>query len=278
MEKVTEEVIGAETEGTKEAHVEEVVVDEGTKTTEEETPNVEPKITQERTQEQVDEIIQRRLDRENKKHEREIRKYKSIIDTLSIGTGTQDLDEINQALIQSYEEQGVNVPQNQRSEREETILAKADAQEIIELGKEEMEAEANRLASIPYTNRTTREKAIFNELGAELTKLKALEELEDKGIKTDILEDKDFKEFAKDYNPNVSVLKIYEIYEKTKGNAAPTTPKPMGSVKDTAKSNEIKEYYTQEEIKQFTKEELMANPKLMDAVENSLIAFSKGRK
>ena len=278
MEKVTEEVIGAETEGTKEAHVEEVVVDEGTKTTEEETPNVEPKITQERTQEQVDEIIQRRLDRENKKHEREIRKYKSIIDTLSIGTGTQDLDEINQALIQSYEEQGVNVPQNQRSEREETILAKADAQEIIELGKEEMEAEANRLASIPYTNRTTREKAIFNELGAELTKLKALEELEDKGIKTDILEDKDFKEFAKDYNPNVSVLKIYEIYEKTKGNAAPTTPKPMGSVKDTAKSNEIKEYYTQEEIKKFTKEELMANPKLMDAVENSLIAFSKGRK
>lgn len=260
---ITEEVISTETEGTK---VDVAPVEE---TTLEEKPL---EVTERRyTQAELDEIVKNRLVRETKKHERIIEtKYKPIIDTLSYGTGTNDLDEIKQALIQSYEEQGVAIPKGQLSEKDEEILAKAYANEIISIGKEDMEYEANRIASIPYPERTPREKIIFNELGSELTKLKAIEELESKGVKTDILQDTSFKAFASKFNPSTSIAEIYEMYEKTKVAVEPTIPKPMGSVKDTAKSNEIKEYYTQEEIRQFSQKDLMTNPKLMEAVENSL--------
>lgn len=45
--------------------------------------------------------------------------------------------------------------------------------------------------------------------------------------------------------------------------------KVLGSVRDTASTNDIKEFYTPEEVKKFTEEDLN-NPKLMKAIEYSM--------
>lgn len=45
--------------------------------------------------------------------------------------------------------------------------------------------------------------------------------------------------------------------------------KVLGSARDTASTNDIKEFYTPEEVKKFTEEDLN-NPKLMKAIEYSM--------
>jgi hypothetical protein len=82
------------------------------------------------------------------------------------------------------------------------------------------------------------------------------------------LEDKEFIEFAKDLNQNLSIKDQYEKYLKYRPK-----PKvePMGSMKGTTeKSNEVKDFYTREEAMQFTKEDFDKNPKLYEAVEKSM--------
>ena len=155
------------------------------------------------------------------------------------------------------------------------VLAKADASDIIKLGKTEMEAEANRIASIPEKERSLRDKTIFNDVCRELIKMKDVDNLKAKGYDTKILEDKDFSSFRNQFNFNTEVSKIYEMYQKVNGSK-PTQPKSPGSAKTTNSSNEIKDYYTPEEVRNFTEEDL-ENPKLMAVVEKSMQLWGKNK-
>ena len=105
--------------------------------------------------------------------------------------------------------------------------------------------------------------------------MKDVDNLKAKGYDTKILNDKDFSSFRNQFNLNTEVSKIYEMYQKVNGTK-PTQPKSPGSAKTTQSNNEIKEYYTPEEVRNFTEEDL-DNPKLMAVIEKSMQLWSKNK-
>lgn len=217
----------------------------------------------------VNKIVEARLARERRKFNQEKAKYEEIVSTLKAGMGKDNLDDISSDMKNFYKEQGIDIPDYRYSnERDEQILAKADATEIIDAGTEEMERVANEIARIPLEKRTVREKTIFNDLAQKLMLNKSAKELAKIGVKADILEDKTFKTFAEKFSVNIPITEIYEMYKKVnKPQEAPK--KPIGSVKNTTDSNVIKDYYSPEEVSKFTENDLR-DPKLMEVVENSM--------
>lgn len=225
------------------------------------------------TDEEVDDILARKIARIEskleKKYEKELSKYKDTENILNAGLGTKDIDEATSQLRDYYKDKGIDIPELVKpglSEKEQQILAKAEAEEIIELGKVEAEKEANLLAS-RFETLTTREKAVFNTLANYLTSENEKLELQKIGVKADILEDKDFKEFRQEFSPKTSIVKIHDLYTKTKGEMK-ETPKPIGSM-TTTEPNKVKDYYTPDEVRKLTSKDL-DDPQVMKAVEESM--------
>ena len=228
-----------------------------------------------KTEEQIEQrLIRDRINRERKQN-KELAKYKQLENVIKAGLGVDNLDDAISKTSEFYKEQGVTIPEfkDVYSERDEKILAKADAQDIIELGKSEMEAEANRIASIPETKRTLREKTIFDTLCKELIGLRDMEELKSKGYKTDILQDKDFSDFRNQFNVNTPISKIYEMYNKVSGKTV-EQPRSPGSAKSTTTVKQIKEYYSPEDFDKLTDKELN-DPKIMKIVDKSRLQWFK---
>ena len=228
-----------------------------------------------KTEEQIEQrLIRDRINRERKQN-KELAKYKQLENVIKAGLGVDNLDDAISKTSEFYKEQGVTIPEfkDVYSERDEKILAKADAQDIIELGKSEMEAEANRIASIPETKRTLREKTIFDTLCKELIGLRDMEELKSKGYKTDILQDKDFSDFRNQFNVNTPISKIYEMYNKVSGKTV-EQPRSPGSAKSTTTVKQIKEYYSPEDFDKLTDKELN-DPKIMKIVDESRLQWFK---
>lgn len=245
------------------------------------TEEIERQI-EERANKIAEEKIEARLIRDRVKRERDEAttkaKYQELETIMRSVLGADSIDDIITKSKEFYKEQGMQIPEIIKSslnERDEMVLAKADASDIIKLGKTEMEAEANRIASIPEKERSLRDKTIFNDVCRELIKMKDVDNLKAKGYDTKILEDKDFSSFRNQFNLNTEVSKIYEMYQKVNGSK-PTQPKSPGSAKTTNSSNEIKDYYTPEEVRNFTEEDL-ENPKLMAVVEKSMQLWGKNK-
>lgn len=222
------------------------------------------------TQEEVDKIVAKRLARKEKEFEKKYSKAERIANIIKIGMGKENAteDELENDLKSFYQEQGIEIPEHKAtlSERDEKILAIADAQEIIALGEEEMEDEANRLANIP--NRTLREETMFREIASKLSLKKAERELEAKGINPEVIYQDDFKKFASKFNPTIPLTEIHDMYQKMNGKKI-EKPASTGSVKSTA-VNTVKDFYTYEESLQFTKQDFDRNPQLWDAVQKSM--------
>ena len=226
-------------------------------------------------EEKVEErLVRDRINRERKQN-KELAKYKQLESVIKAGLGVDNLDDAISKTSSFYKEQGINIPdfKESYSERDEKILAKADAQEIIELGRSEMEAEANRIASIPADKRTIREKTIFDTLCKELISLKDVDELKAKGYKTEILSTKEFNDFRNQFNVNIPTSKIYEMYNKINGQEV-VQPKSPGSVKSTTTIKQIKDYYSPEDFDKLTEEDLN-NPKIMEIVDKSRLQWFK---
>ena len=259
--------------------VEEVQATEVAKTNED---DIEKQI-EERANKIAEEKIEARLIRDRIKRERDEAgtkaKYEELETIMKSALGAKDIDDVISKSREFYKEQGVEIPQiinhSSLNERDEIVLAKADAGDIIKLGKSEMEAEANRIASIPEANRSLRDKTVFNDLCQELIKIKDVEDLKTKGYDTKVLEDKDFVSFREQFNLNTPIAQIYEMYQKINGNR-PMQPKSPGSARTTNTDNEIKDYYTPEEVRQFTEEDL-DNPKLMEAIDRSMLKWGKNK-
>lgn len=226
-------------------------------------------------EEKVEErLVRDRINRERKQN-KELAKYKQLENVIKAGLGVDNLDDAISKTSSFYKEQGINIPEFKESysERDEKILAKADAQEIIELGRNEMETEANRIASIPADRRTIREKTIFDTLCKELISLKDVDEFKAKGYKTEILSTKEFNDFRNQFNVNIPISKIYEMYNKINGQEV-IQPKSPGSVKSTTTIKQIKDYYSPEDFDKLTKEDLN-NPKIMEIVDKSRLQWFK---
>lgn len=207
----------------------------------------------------VNDILPKKIEREKRKMEKQysdkLAKYEETDSILKAGLGTKDISESNQRMREFYKEQGIDIPAYSKpkySEEDEKILGKAEATKIIDLGFEEMQEEANRLAAIGVDKMTPREKVMFNTLADELTHQKQVKELAELGVKEEILNNSEFKEFASQFTSKTPIKTVYEMYTVT--HQPKQKAEKIGSMKNTV-SKEEKDFYTPDEVKALTPEE-----------------------
>lgn len=225
------------------------------------------------TQEEVDEIVGRRLARNTAKiHKEYNKKYGQLENVLRAGTGKEDVGEITDTFVEFYESKGIHIPSEPTyTDRDTEILANAEANDIIKAGLEEVVEEVNRLADIGVENMTAREKSVFTKLAEYRQNAERSNELQSIGVKEDVYNSKEFNDFASKFDSNTSITEIYEIYNKLQPKKEIRT---MGSLKtNTQQDNGVKEFYSLEEARKFTKEDFDKNPELFKAVEKSMLKW-----
>lgn len=244
---------------------EEVTVEEPT-VTKEVQDTVQTQAEKTFTQEQLDRIVKERVDRATRA---ESRKYSKIINTLQRGTGTKNLSELEEAVNNFYTEQGTDVSQPIYDDREEEILADAEAKDIIDLGYDEIVAETNNLMSRGSENLSIREKFLYKKLAEERKSIEQTNELKSIGVTDDVINSDDFKTFKSKFNDNTSLKDVYSLYSQIK-------PKeevhPIGSMKTESSKDEIKNYYSPEDFDKLTPEQL-DDPRIMEAVDKSRVKW-----
>ena len=223
------------------------------------------------TKEQVDEMVAKKLARKEAKIRREYeKKYGRAETVLKAGLQKDNFEDAVTELENYYKEEGVQIPTYQYSERDTEILAKAEAEEIIDSGYDDLVEEVDRLAGIGVENMSKRDRIIFQRLAEERKKVEEESELKSLGIGKDT-DTNDFKEFSKKLNPSLSMKDKYEMYLKFK-----PTPKveTIGSMKNTKeKDSGVKDFYTRDEALKFTKSDFDKNPELYKAVEKSMLKW-----
>lgn len=272
-EEVLEDVVEETAENTDAQTVEENVEGvELTDTAETETKEeVEEKEEEQKgrfmTDDDINDLVDRRVRRKMEKYEREMNVYKDTENVLKSAVGGNDINEINSNLRTFYENEGYKLPEkaSNLTSREIEVLARAEAEDIIDEGYEAMTEEANRLARIGYNNMTEREKVVFQTLGDKLTEENDKKELLKIGVKEDILKNADFKAYRSMFNSSTPINKIYEMYKSNQPKKQVETPGSMKSSKEAYK----KTYYSDEEIDKLTLEDL-DKPGVWEAVRNSM--------
>lgn len=262
---------------------ENLVLDEGTEnveatTTEETVEQVaEPEkvYTEEEFNNKFNEAQGKRDARTKAKVRKEYdRKYGGLMDVLKAGMGTDDVEELTKAFKEHYSKRGVEFAEKPTySDSDVQVLARADADELIKLGFEEVKEEADRLNDLGADKMTPREKALFVALTDHISKTETSRELQKIGVTEDVYESKEFKDFASKFNSNTPITEIYKIYNQIKPKKE---IKPMGSIKNIqTDTNELKDFYTPEEAKRFTVKDLDDNPRLLGILEDSMKKWMK---
>ena len=233
------------------------------------------------TQDDVNRIVNEKLDgvlpgkiaRTEAKIRKEYdRKYGELVDTLKAGTGKEDVGEINAAFKKFYESKGIKMPNKaEYSAKDIDILARAEAQDIISSGYDEVVEEVERLTDIGVANMNAREKALFKVLAEHRQTAERNNELAQIGVTEDVYNSKDFQDFAKKFNSDTPIKDIYDIYNKTQPKKQFKT---MGSMKNNVADNStVKDYYSYEEAMKFRKEDFDKNPELYKAVQKSMLKW-----
>ncbi len=238
----------------------------------EETPKV---YTEAEMNARVDELLGKKIARKEAKIRKEYdRKYGELVDTLKAGTGKEDVTEINDTFKQFYQSKGIKMPDKaEYSAKDIEVLAKVEADEIIRSGFEEVVEETDRLSELGVANMSAREKALFKILAEHRQSAERGNELAKIGVTEDVYNSKEFNEFASKFNSNTPITDIYNIYRQTQPKKEIKT---MGSMKNSDSADTgVKEFYTPEEAKRFTKQDYDNNPALLAAVENSMSKWKK---
>ena len=206
------------------------------------------------TQKELNEIVSRRVARAENRVKREYEdRYSKLDNTLSAALGTKTPEESAEKLAEYYRQEGIDIPERaQYNERDLQLLAKAEADSIINSGYEDLVDEVDRLARKGVNNMTQREKLVFKNLAEERQKQEQIRELASIGVKEDMLSNNDFKNFADKFDKSkVSMKEIYEMYDKT---IPKKVVEPIGSMKSDKKDEP--EYFTDEELKRLTTDDL----------------------
>lgn len=238
---------------------------ENVETTTEETP-----VPKTYTQDEVDAIVGKAKARAKAKTEREYqRKYGDLENVLRAGTGKESVDEMTNTFAEFYRNKGITIPEKPKySQKDIEVLARAEANEIINSGFEDVVEEVDRLTDVGFANMTDREKALFKVLAEHRQSAERGRELNKIGVTEDVYNSREFQDFAGKFNSNTPIRDIYDIYSKTKPKKE---TKSMGSMKNNnSGDNGVKEFYTVEEAKRFTKKDFDNNPALYAAVERSM--------
>ena len=225
------------------------------------------------TQEEVDEIVGKRLARNTAKIRKEYtKKYGDLENVLKAGTGKDNIVELTDTFRSFYEQKGIHIPSEPTySGRDIEVLAKAEADDIISAGFEEVVEEVDRLAELGIENMSAREKQVFKELAEYRQNAERSNELSKLGVTEDAYTSKEFKDFASKFGTNTTITEIYEIYNKIQPKKEVRT---MGSLKNnTTNDTGVKDFYTRDEALKFTKKDFDNNPELFKAVEKSMLKW-----
>lgn len=220
-------------------------------------------------------IFDSRWAREKEKMEKANAPLLQMETVLTKQLGATDRDDLVKKLSDFY---NVDISNNsgKLTERQEKILAKADAEDIKSLGYNEMVLEANRIASIPRDQRTIHDSVVFDSLARELTEQKEKKELNEKGYDLAILEDGKFKDFRKKLNYETSIAEAVDMFNLlNKGKSIEDKPKPIkpasaGSTKSNVTQTQLKDFYTYDEAMHFSKSDFDKNPELYKRVQDSM--------
>ena len=238
---------------------------ENVEQTTEETPAIKTY-----TQEEVDAIVGKAKARAKAKVEKDYqRKYGSLEEVLRAGTGKDSVEEFTNTFAEFYKSKGINIPEKPKySQKDIEILARAEADEIINSGYEDLVEEVDRLTEIGAANMTAKEKALFKVLAEHRQNTERSRELSKIGVTEDVFNSKEFKDFAGKFNANTPIRDIYDIYAKTQPKKEHKT---MGSMKNSnSGDNGVKDFYSVDEARKFTKKDFDSNPALFAAVEKSM--------
>jgi hypothetical protein len=188
-------------------------VAENVETTTEEIPKT---YTEEEFNSKLDEIMGKKIARTRAKIEREYKKkYGDLEEVLKAGMGKDNVEEMTADLREFYGKKGVKFSEKPvYSDMEVEVLAKAEAEEIIRYGFDEVVEEVDRLAQIGAANMDKREKAIFRTLAEYRQSAERGMELSKMGVKEEVYTSKEFNDFAAMFNSNIPITKIYELYHK----------------------------------------------------------------
>lgn len=219
------------------------------------------------TQDEVNAIVGKSKARTEAKIRREYeRKYGDLTDVLKAGTGKEDVGEITNTFRDFYTKKGIQFAQKpQYSDEDVKVLAERDAQNIISGGFEEVVEEVDRLTDLGFDNMNKREKAMFKTLAEYRQNAERSKKLSEMGVTEEEYGSKEFKEFASQFNANIPIDKVYNIYRQTKPKKEIRT---MGSMKQN-QSTGPKDYYTPEEIERLTMDDLN-DPKVWEVVRRSM--------
>ena len=251
-------------------NMENLVTEQVTENVEQTTEESPKTYTEAEFNAKLDEVLGKKIARREAKIRREYeRKYGNLEEVLKTGTGEEDVDKIADSFKDFYAKKGIKFPDKPRyNEREIEVLAKAEAEDIIRAGYDEVVEEVNRLADIGAANMTAKEKAVFRTLAEHRQSTDRAKELKKIGVTEDVFNSQDFKDFSAKFAANTPVKDIYDIYAKTQPKK---DIKPMGSMKNTnAGDNGVKDFYTYEEAVKFTKKDFDKNPALFKKVQESM--------
>ena len=222
------------------------------------------------TQEEVDAIVGKAKARAKAKVEKDYqRKYGGLEEVLKAGTGKESVEEMTDTFAEFYRKKGITIPEKPSySAKDIEVLAKAEAKEIINSGYEDVVEEVDRLAAVGASNMTAREKALFKVLAEHRQSAERGRELGKIGVTEDVYNSQEFRDFAGKFNPDTPITDVYNIYKQTQPKK---DIKPMGSMQNSNTGDKgVKDFYTVDEARKFTKKDFDENPALFAAVEKSM--------
>ena len=222
------------------------------------------------TQEEVDAMMGKRVARTEAKIRKQYeREYGDLVDVLKAGTGKDNVTDIKNTFSEFYEKKGIQIRKKpDYSDDDIRVLAERDADEIIRGGYEDVVEEVDRLTGIGFDNMTAREKATFRVLAEHRQNTERSKELIQMGVTEDVYNSKEFKDFSKKFSASTPITEVFDIYRKTQPKKEIKT---MGSMKNTDSGDSgVKDFYTVEEARRFTKADFDKNPALYKAVEKSM--------
>jgi hypothetical protein len=240
---------------------------ENVEVTTEETPKMY-------TQEEVNDIVGKRIARTESKMRKEYdRKYGDLMDVLKAGTGKESVEEVKDTFQKFYTSKGVKMPEKPMyTDKDIAVLAKAEAEEIIRGGFEDVVDETERLQKMG-ANRNAREEAVYKALAKHLQEDERSRELSKLGVAEEVYNSKEFQEFAGKFNPNTPISDVYNIYKQTQPKKEHFT---LGSMKNNNPGDVVvKEYYSPEEAKKIKPSDYDRIPGLHEAVVNSMAKWRK---
>ena len=243
----------------------ETEVAENTEQTVEESPKT---YTEAEFNAKLDEVLGKKIARREAKIRKEYeRKYGDLEEVLKAGTGKQSVDEMTDTFKKFYASKGIKIPDKpDYTAKDIETLARAEADEIIRSGYEDVVEEVERLSEIGVANMNAREKALFKVLAEHRQGAERGKELASIGVTEDVYNSQEFKDFQSKFNPNTPIKDVYDIYMKTKPKKEIRTP---GSMKQSQDFKGVKDYYSPEEIERMTEEDL-DDPKVWEAVRRSM--------